>query len=65
MSLDHVHLAMPIPVASSFSGMGWEFLVNSDRHFLIFSPIQKELTYENVLSHEQTFISLLSLSGIA
>jgi hypothetical protein len=48
MSPDHVHVTMPIPVASAFSGADGVFLVNSDRHFLILSPTQP-LTYEQVL----------------
>ena len=49
MSPDHVHVTMPIPVASAFSGVDGAFLVNTDKHFLIFSPIQDGLTYERVL----------------
>ena len=49
MSPEHVHVTMPTPVASSFSGVGGEFVVNSDRTFVIFNPIKKDLTYEEVL----------------
>ena len=49
MSPDHAHVTMPMQVASAFSGMGGEFLVNADGRFLVFNPTQKNLTYEQIL----------------
>jgi hypothetical protein len=49
MSPEHAHVTMPMQVASAFSGMGGEFLVNADGRFLVFNPTQKNLTYEQIL----------------
>ena len=60
LSDDHVHVSMPTKISSSFSGTHGDFLVNSHRNFLIFTPIKKTpLTYEEVLlpsdeTHEVT-----------
>jgi hypothetical protein len=49
LSLDHYHVPMPTSVASSFSGRDGEFLVNSERSFVVFTPLKAQLTYEEVL----------------
>ena len=49
MSAEHVHVNVPTQTLSSFSGMDGDFLVNSDKRFLIFSPRKPELTYGEVL----------------
>ena len=46
---EHLHVHVPTKVTSSFIGKGGEFLVNSDKSFLIFSPLKQKLTYEEVL----------------
>jgi len=46
---DHLHVHMPTKATSSFIGKNGEFLVNSDKSFLIFSPLKQQLTYEEVL----------------
>lgn len=49
VSPNHVHVPISTQVMSMFSGPDGDFLVNSDKNFVVLSPIKGQLTFQEVL----------------